>query len=222
MAKNTIAKEQFAYARRWEKFILSDRRELTKGTNDRSRRSKGIDRCTLLAYAFAMSVKGTRGIGCFAGDATIAKELGLSRDTVTKYRHEAKRLGWFVQAVDDNGKPASVNRVEVLDISIPVANPGQQPNGIAIDPVANPGQQQVANPGQHYQGTLKSPKVKDDGSRWCNDPGCIFVESGIRHKQHRTDEPTALGRSRPDDDEDEPKYRTNPATGKRERIARSH
>ena len=199
MAKNTIAKEQFAYARRWEKFILSDRRELTKGTNHRSRRSKGIDRCTLLAYAFAMSVKGTRGIGCFAGDATIAKELGLSRDTVTKYRHEAKRLGWFVQAVDDNGKPASVNRVEVLDISIPVANPGQ-----------------------HYQGTLKSPKVKDDGSRWCNDPGCIFVESGIRHKQHRTDEPTALGRSRPDDDEDEPKYRTNPATGKRERIARSH
>lgn len=183
MAKNTIAKEQFAYARRWEKFILSDRRELTKGTNDRSRRSKGIDRCTLLAYAFAMSVKGTRGIGCFAGDATIAKELGLSRDTVTKYRHEAKRLGWFVQAVDDNGKPASVNRVEVLDISIPVANPGQQPNGIAIDP--------VANPGQHYQGTLKSPKVKDDGSRWCNDPGCIFVESGIRHKNT---EPTSLPR----------------------------
>ncbi|HEY1664300.1 MAG TPA: hypothetical protein VGG54_01285 [Trebonia sp.] len=220
MAKNKIEKAQFAYARRWEKYILNDHRELTKGTDDRSRRSKGIDRCTLLAYAFAMSVKGTRGIGCFAGDAMIAKELGLSRDTVTKYRHEAKRLGWFVQAVDDNGKPRSVNRVEVLNISIPVANPGQQPSDTTTGPVAVSGQQQVANPGQHYQGTLlkKSLKVNKDGG--CNFPGCT-APIGIWH-EHQPDELTALKRSRPDDDDVEPKYRTNPATGKRERIPRSH
>lgn len=173
MAKDTIAKAQFAYARRWEKFILNDHRELTKGTSDRSRRSKGIDRCTLLAYAFAMSVKGSRGIGCFAGDATIAKELGLSRETVTKYRHEAKRLGWFVQAVDDKGKPKSVNRVEVLDISIPVVNPGQQPSCISVVNPRQQQEQQVVNPGQHYQGTPPKggvSKVDEDGR--CNRPGC--------------------------------------------------
>jgi hypothetical protein len=94
----------FALYMRWQKYILSTYPELPKG----------IARPTLIAYCFAMAVKGRNGKGCFASDITIGKEIGIARrQAVGHYRNFAIDIGWFVF----NGK--SQGRARELDISIP-------------------------------------------------------------------------------------------------------
>lgn len=93
-----------AYHHRWERALLADTSPLPTG----------FSKVYLYAYCSAMAAKGRDGKGCFAGDSTIGRELQIyNRRTISKYRHLAIELGWFVRT----GK--SVNRVEKLDISIP-------------------------------------------------------------------------------------------------------
>jgi hypothetical protein len=105
-----ITQAAFAYHRRWNKYILGYCGDLGDGhSKDR-----------LLAYCFAMADKGTEGCGCYASDATIGREIRRDRDTVGRYRHLAIELGWFKVV-------GSRNRVEILDIQIPVAADVRQP-----------------------------------------------------------------------------------------------
>jgi hypothetical protein len=103
-AKTT--KEAFRAYHRWQKYIL--------GAGYKP--PKGYSRTTLVAYALAMAIKGTNGLGCFASDKLIAKEIGIyRRERVGDYRHLALDLGWFVRTGKRRG------RAEELDISIPSA-----------------------------------------------------------------------------------------------------
>jgi hypothetical protein len=108
--KRRITPDNFAYHRRWRKYVLGYNGDLGDGhSKDR-----------LLAYCFAMADKGTEGFGCYASDTTIGHEIRRDRDTVARYRHLALELGWF-KAV------GRVNRVEILDIQIPDAADVRQP-----------------------------------------------------------------------------------------------
>jgi hypothetical protein len=97
-------KEDFALYKRWQKYILDARPAL----------SKGLTRPTLVAYCFAMAVHGTNGKGCFASDAAIGREIGIShRGIIGRYRVFAIDVGWFKRTGEHKG------RAEVLDVSIP-------------------------------------------------------------------------------------------------------
>lgn len=101
-------KQAFKEYRDWQRYILSSNPALSKG------RSKVI----LLAYCFAMASHGTNGIGCYASDRVIARELGLyDFRSVLPYRNEAIRLGWFAWTGERKG------RAKVLDIAIPDDKP---------------------------------------------------------------------------------------------------
>ncbi len=101
---NKTSKEAFAFYRRWTKAFLDADLKLPKSAK----------KATLWAYCSAMAAKGTNGLGCFASDAVIAKELQIyHRETVAKYRKLALDLGWFVWNGERRG------RAKVLDISIP-------------------------------------------------------------------------------------------------------
>jgi hypothetical protein len=90
--------------RAWERYILKAEPKLTRGCK----------KWTLLAYCFAMAFHGRNGIGCYASDSLIASELGMyDYRSVSPYRHEALRLGWFVWNGEKKG------RAQVLDIAIP-------------------------------------------------------------------------------------------------------
>jgi hypothetical protein len=98
------AKDDFNAYKRWEKYILATHPELP----DRCRRT------TLIAYCLAMAIKGRNGLGCFASDETIGKEIGIAnREVVSRYRRLAIDLGWFTW----NGKRRG--RAKLLDVSIP-------------------------------------------------------------------------------------------------------
>lgn len=97
-------KEDFALYMRWQKYILSTYPDMPKG----------IARPTLIAYCFAMAVKGTNGKGCFASDTVIGRQIGIShRGIIGRYRVFAIDVGWFKRTGERKG------RAEVLDISIP-------------------------------------------------------------------------------------------------------
>lgn len=99
-----VSRESFKAYRDWQRYILKAKPELTRGCT----------KSTLLAYCFAMASHGTNGLGCYASDATIAKELGKGQAKLVRpYRHEALRLGWFAWAGEARG------RTKVLDIAIP-------------------------------------------------------------------------------------------------------
>ena len=109
---------------RWQKYILGTRPALPKG----------IARSTLIAYCFAMAVKGTNGKGCFASDTTIGAEIGIyRREVVGHYRNFAVDLGWFVF----NGKRRG--RAKELDISIPADSASAQNYALEHDPAQAPG-----------------------------------------------------------------------------------
>lgn len=99
-----VTRDSFKAYRDWQRYILKTKPEL----------SKGCKRTTLLAYCFAMASHGTNGLGCHAGDGTVAEELGMyDSKAVRPYRHEAMRLGWFAW----NGKRKG--NAKVLDVAIP-------------------------------------------------------------------------------------------------------
>jgi hypothetical protein len=104
-----VSKESFKAYRDWQRYILRATPKL----------SEGCTKPTLIAYCFAMAFHGGNGIGCYASDARIAKELGMYDDrSVRPYRHEALRLGWFVWTGEKKG------RTQVLDIAIPSDDAG--------------------------------------------------------------------------------------------------
>lgn len=70
-------------------------------------------RPTLIAFCLFLAEHGSAGLDCYAGDVTLAKELGIHRKYLSKYRRLAVKLGWFAP----NGIKG--NRVEHLDIAIP-------------------------------------------------------------------------------------------------------
>jgi hypothetical protein len=74
---------------------------------------KDCRRPTLIAFCLFLAEHGSAGLNCYAGDVTLAKELGIHRKYLAKYRRLAVELGWF----EPNGIKG--NRVEHLDISIP-------------------------------------------------------------------------------------------------------
>jgi hypothetical protein len=71
LSERTMTKptDDFALYMRWQKYILTTYPEL----------DDGIKRSTLIAYCFAMAVKGRNGRRCFASDETIGKEIGVAR-----------------------------------------------------------------------------------------------------------------------------------------------
>ena len=102
-----VTRESFKAYRDWQRYILAAMTTKPKLT----------DKCarpTLVAYCLAMATHGTNGLGCYASDARIARELGMyDYKSVSPYRNEALRLGWFTP----NGKRHG--RAKELDISIP-------------------------------------------------------------------------------------------------------
>jgi len=96
-------KEDYALYKRWEKHILDSHPKL----------SDGIVRVTLIAYCLALAIHGSNGRDCYASNTTLARKLGINRDTGAKYRDEAIRLGWFTPT------DKRVGRVEKLNVSIP-------------------------------------------------------------------------------------------------------
>lgn len=109
----------------WQKYILETFPELpeadmhTSDTTGKVYSLGGYNRVTLIAYCLVQASHGRNGLGCFASDATIARELGVNRSTIAKYHKLAVDLGWFVP----NGQKR--NRVESLDISVPTLDLGQ-------------------------------------------------------------------------------------------------
>jgi hypothetical protein len=98
-----ITKDDFKAYTDWQKHILATQPKLPKGRK----------RVTLIAYCFAMASHGRCGLGCFASDVTIGKEIGIAnRDIVGKYRRLALDLGWFVRTGERRG------RGEVLNIAM--------------------------------------------------------------------------------------------------------
>jgi hypothetical protein len=71
------------------------------------------DKDTLKLYCLIKSMEGFNGLGCYAGDDVLAKQLKWNRDTVRKYKRLALELGWFGKTGKRKG------RAEVLDIAIP-------------------------------------------------------------------------------------------------------
>jgi hypothetical protein len=115
-------KEDFAAYKRWEKYIRDASPRLPGGYR----------KSTLLAYCLVMATYGYNGLGCYAADETIRRNLQLSnRKTVSGYRHLAKNLGWFVP----NGRRG---RSEKLDISIPQASTDILSENIQTPAVAEP------------------------------------------------------------------------------------
>ena len=113
MDKNKKAKTPLEIKWDWERYILNAEPKL----------SKGCTKSTLIAYCFAMAMKGTNGLGCYASDARIARELDKRQAKLVRpYRHEALRLGWFVWNGEMEG------RSQKLDIAIPevVESAGQR------------------------------------------------------------------------------------------------
>lgn len=110
--------ESFSRYRAWQKYILSEHPKIP-----------GYRKAYLYAYCVAMAEKGFNGKNCFAGDALIARQLGVKRDVVTKYRHLALKLGWFVKTGERRG------RAEVLDIAIPLSP--DTPITPVIEPVSD-------------------------------------------------------------------------------------
>jgi hypothetical protein len=99
-----VSKDSFKAYRDWQRYILKTKPKL----------SPKIRRVTLIAYCLAMASHGTNGLGCYAGDGTVAEELGMyDSKAVRPYRHEAMCLGWFVWNGERRG------RAKVLDIAIP-------------------------------------------------------------------------------------------------------
>jgi hypothetical protein len=79
----------------------------------------GYERSKLMLYCYSMVWHGSLGKGCHASDGTIARESGMKRDTVSKYRRLALELGWFKL----NGRV--VNRVPSVDIAFPDETTGE-------------------------------------------------------------------------------------------------
>jgi len=99
-----ITKDDFKAYTNWQKHILATHPEMPKHRK----------RLTLIAYCLAMASHGRCGLGCFASDATIGKEIGIAnRDIVGNYRRLALDLGWFARTGERRG------RGEVLNIAIP-------------------------------------------------------------------------------------------------------
>jgi hypothetical protein len=102
-------REDFDAYMRWQKYILSTHPKLPKDD-----KGKGYVRTTLIAYCLAMAIHGTNGRECFASDKTIGKAIGIAnREVVSRYRHLALDLGWFVRSGKRQG------RAEKLNVSIP-------------------------------------------------------------------------------------------------------
>ena len=87
----------------WQRHILKSNAKIPKECH----------RPTLIAFCLVLAIHGRLGMDCFASDVLIAKEIGISRRHLAKYRRVAVELGWF----HPNG--IKRNRVEHLDISIP-------------------------------------------------------------------------------------------------------
>lgn len=99
-----VSADSFKVYRNWQRYILKTHPKLTHGRI----------RPTLILYCLVMASHGTNGIGCYASNEKIAKEVGMyDGRSVKPYRDEALRLGWFVLTGESRG------RVQVMDIAIP-------------------------------------------------------------------------------------------------------
>jgi hypothetical protein len=98
-----ITREDFKRYTDWQRFILGSEATIPPECK----------RPTLIAFSLALAIHGTLGLDCYASDTLLAREIGISRRHLAKYRRVAVALGWF----KPNGKRG--NRVEHLDISIP-------------------------------------------------------------------------------------------------------
>jgi len=95
--------EDFKNYTDWQKYILHTHPEIPAECR----------RPTLIAFCLVLASHGSAGLDCYASDVTLAKELGISRRFLPKYRQLAIELGWFVP----NGEQKY--RVQHLDISVP-------------------------------------------------------------------------------------------------------
>jgi hypothetical protein len=116
-----VSKASFKAYRDWQRYIKRARPKL----------SKGLKKSTLVAYCLSMAVDGTNGLGCYTSDATIADELDMyDYKSVSPYRNEALRLGWFVWTGEMH------SRSRVLDIAIPAddAMVSRETSNLPADP----------------------------------------------------------------------------------------
>jgi hypothetical protein len=88
----------------WQRHILKSQPKIPRECH----------RPTLIAFCLTLAIHGSHGLDCYASDSLIAREIGVGRKYLAKYRRVAIELGWFTP----NG--IKRNRVEHVDISIPV------------------------------------------------------------------------------------------------------
>jgi len=151
----------------WQKYILETFPSLPEAEIHTSNKSGkvyslgGYNRVTLIAYCLTQASHGHNGLGCFASDATIAKELGIAnRSVIAKYRKLAISLGWFVP----NGQKR--NRVEALDISVPSEPSRTQDLGLLV--IERERAERVTVPAV--------PKYDPDDDPWANEPPIQVVQ----------------------------------------------
>ena len=91
----------------WQKAIIGD---------DMLRKIAQRDHYDIRVIAFAITIHGQNGRGCFATAATIASLVGCSRQTAEDKRRELVNLGWLT-IVDRRG--GYNKRGITVDISLP-------------------------------------------------------------------------------------------------------
>jgi hypothetical protein len=104
----------------WRKALMADDDLRAHAVAARRVSGGGVD---IRIVAIAIADHGANGRGCFASAATVAQQIGCSRNTIVGYRTELITAGWLT-IVSRNG--GHLRRGLVVDISLPmVVNEGE-------------------------------------------------------------------------------------------------
>jgi len=113
-----MAASKFARHKAWLKALNKSKELRDIAVTARKVRGGGVD---IRMIAKVIAEHGSNGIGCYAGEDTLALIMGCDRKTIQRARATLIEKGWFTVTSEKGGKN---RRSKVLDISQPDVWPG--------------------------------------------------------------------------------------------------